>query len=276
MHRKLRGRIVGWGLAVCCVSVVMSVSAAARSREEFAPTCNLPFQAIARTHPIDKTCGIQGNTKSVTARAQNRAKNNLCATGTAIPVTMADLRSLQNVVGEAGIPFGFPSRLPPDRTLLEGLIVSGGGRVGEGSLVQFVGFVLEAHVSDRQRGESVNCNVPGDDSNDIHITLAEAPGEEMCDGFVAEMIPHFRPASWTAGSLTALRGRPVRVTGHLLFDASHQPCRDGRRVGSNPLRASLWEIHPVYAVDVCSEVQEARCKAGDSRAWIPLHEWIDR
>ncbi len=276
MRRNARGLIAAWGLAVSWVFAVTSLPAAAWSGEGFAPACDLPFQAVARTHPIDETCGIQGSARSATTRAQNRAKNNLCATGTPIPVTMADLRNLQNAVGKAGIPFGSPSRLPPDRTLLEGLIESGGGRIGEGSLVQFVGFVLEAHFSERQRGESVNCSVPGDDSNDIHFTLAEAPGAGLCDGFVAEMIPHFRPASWTAGNLTALHGRPVRVTGHLLFDASHRPCRDGRQVGSNPLRASLWEIHPVYAFDVCSEVQEGSCGAGDSRVWKPLPEWIGR
>jgi hypothetical protein len=175
------------------------------------------------------------------------------------------------------IPFGRPNRLPPDRSRLEGLIQTTAGQtIGEGSLVRFTGFVLEAHVSDRTMGESVNCYLPGDESNDIHFTLAEAPGAGLCDGFVAEMIPHFRPSAWTAGNLNQLRRRPVRVTGQLLFDASHLPCRGEARVAPHPARASLWEIHPVYSLDVCSAADLGRCRASDGPLWKPLQAWVGR
>jgi hypothetical protein len=41
----------------------------------------------------------------------------------------------------------------------------------------------------------------------------------------------------------------VRLKGQLFFDASHVPCRPGKPV--NPARSSVWEIHPIYSVDVC-------------------------
>jgi hypothetical protein len=35
----------------------------------------------------------------------------------------------------------------------------------------------------------------------------------------------------------------------------------------------VWEIHPVYAIDVCRFRSKAKCTAEGS-AWIPLHEWL--
>jgi len=277
MHGNARGFIRAWGPAAGAAMAMVSLSVIARSEAAFVPACGLPFQEIAVTHAIDKTCGIAGETNSPATRAQNRAKNNLCAAGGSALVRMEDLRRLQDAVVEARIPFGTPSRLPSDRSRLAGLIqTSDGARIGEGSVVQFVGFVLEAHVSDRARGESVNCYQPGDKSNDIHFTVADTPDARLCDGFVAEMIPHLRPSSWSAEHLNALRGQAVRIVGHLLFDAGHQACKEGKRVGSNPARASLWEIHPVYAVDVCLQTDPEQCRAGDSAPWKPLHEWVGR
>ena len=262
---------------VAVISIGLWPPTKARSAQGFAPQCALPFQGIAVTHPIDQTCGLEGKAKSLTARGQNRAKNNLCATGSPVTISLEDLLKLQAAVVVARIPFGQPNRLPPDRTRLTGLIeTTSGQRIGEGSLVEFLGFLLQAHVSDPRTGETVNCKRPGNESNDIHITLADRPGARLCDGFVAEMIPHFRPSSWSVRNLNTLRGRPLRIAGHLLFDAGHQPCRQGRRVGSNPARASLWEIHPVYSAEVCSEADVQRCREGDSSLWTSLHEWAGR
>jgi hypothetical protein len=266
-----------WVLAMGLLFVVMSLPAMTQSGEEFAPACRLPFQPIAVKHPIDLTCGAEGRTRSATTQAQNRAKNNLCAKGSPAAISLEDLRNLQAAVMEAKIPFGRPNRLPPDRSRLESLIQTTAGQaIGEGSLVRFIGFVLEAHVSDRTMGESVNCYLPGDESNDIHFTLAEAPGAGLCQGFVAEMIPHFRPSAWTAGNLNQLGRRPVRVDGQLLFDASHLPCKDGARVAPHPARAALWEIHPVYSLDVCSAADLGRCRESDSALWKPLEAWDSR
>jgi hypothetical protein len=125
--------------------------------------------------------------------------------------------------------------------------------VGEGSLVQFVGFIIEAHYSDVLSGESVNCDIVGEPTND---TIGQALDAAECTSITAEIIPHFRPHAWTmlamlnGPNVAALRqdarlDRPLRFTGHLMFDATHMPCVNGQPASSAPARISSWEIHPV-------------------------------
>jgi hypothetical protein len=88
----------------------------------------------------------------------------------------------------------------------------------------------------------------------------------------AEISPHFRPASWDRFDVNpkttqAAHGLPlkrvkVRISGQLFFDASHKPCINGE--GRAPRRRSIWEIHPVYAIDVFDEAK---------RQFITLDEW---
>ena len=52
----------------------------------------------------------------------------------------------------------------------------------------------------------------------------------------------------------------------------------GRRVfvgpgASAPARASSWEIHPVYGIDVCKFKTLAKCKAGNDSLWTALDQW---
>lgn len=148
-------------------------------------------------------------------------------------------------------------------------------------MVQLKAFVMDA----MQEGpEKVNCQeeVPTTkDYHDIHISLVpniklaaattkEAIAASECQGVVAEMSPHFRPALWTAGNLNKAGDKklPVRVTGQLFFDSSHVPCKDGEPVGKNPKRVSLWEIHPIYAFEVCT----ADCDGEGT--WVSLEDWV--
>ncbi len=128
-------------------------------------------------------------------------------------------------------------------------------------------------------GESVNCNKRGAAKNDIHLDLNMSLDEESCQSVTAEMSPHFRPDSWFrlagTGSVkkqeSPLGSHPVRVRGPLFFDASHVPCTPDH--DANPARLSLWEIHPVYAIDVCSETSIGDCKIADESLWTPLNEF---
>ncbi len=151
--------------------------------------------------------------------------------------------------------------------------------------MQFVGFIIEAHYSDVLSGESVNCNLPGDSTNDIHVAIGQQLTSLECESITAEIIPHFRPHAWTM--LATLNGpdaamlrqrarldRPLRFTGQLMFDASHRPCTNGRPAPEAPARTSSWEGHPVYRVDVCRDVSAAACRADDERAWTPLDWWL--
>jgi hypothetical protein len=152
-----------------------------------------------------------------------------------------------------------PKRLP-DRTMLK--------KLGEGQYVSYVAFIKDAHYSDVGAGEAVNCNIPGNTTNDIHIVLLKDPNDDECLSTTAEMSPHYRPPDWTPENLLkASAGHPVRVQGHLFFDGSHTPCSGNSR--PNPKRASLWEIHPVYSVDVCGQTTIAECQSSTAE-WIPL------
>ena len=77
-----------------------------------------------------------------------------------------------------------------------------------------------------------------------------------------------------AGSKTAAEriaaadlDRPLRLTGQMMFDGSHTPCGNG--TGSQK-RVSVWEIHPVYAIDVCKKKAVSACRIGVADDWKPL------
>ena len=121
----------------------------------------------------------------------------------------------------------------------------------------------------------------------------KAKAEELeCGSITAEVIPRRRPELWhflgnlsKKGKTTSLTNaqtkitgwdlnRPLRITGQLFFDASHLTCANGKKVGGQPPRASNWEIHPVYAIDVCTNTSLAGCAFDRDDVWVPLHEWI--
>lgn len=272
------GRTEGIGRARS-IGLALALLVAAGPREAraqgFSAGCDLPFAAIALKHPIDGTCGADGKGKSPAKVAESRAKNDFCAKGPALELVFQTFVQLQKAVDESNIPFGSSRKLPVDRSPLRGLKIDDevcADGCGEGTLVKLVTFIREAHFANVRAGEAVNCGQPGRDSNDIHIALAESPDEEdLCNTVTAEMSPHFRPKEWSKIPGLELR-RPVRITGALFFDGSHVPCRGGKR--PNPQRASLWEIHPVYAVDVCRNLSVKACPAEQETVWIPFHKWI--
>src|SRR5207245_3462768 len=135
-----------------------------------------------------------------------------------------------------------------------------------------IAFVIHAKYSNVQRskndkkfGESVNCYRPSDEENDIHIMLGQSRDDEPCQTVTAEMSPHFRPLTWTPDNLNEMRQHPVRITGQLFFDSSHKPCTDGK---GSPARVSVWEIHPIYSIDVCRKTTLQTCKAGPASIWM--------
>ena len=193
--------------------------------------------------------------------------------------------------------------LPPDRTVLIDFFTDSHGRhLGEGTLVRLEGFVFKAQHSNtfvfksknQTPGESVNCNKPKLAMNDIHIALAETQagvnGDE-CDTVTAEITPHHRSEIYNRfdtnpkdfltdangkkhaqkkgqdklpGKPLPLAGARIRVTGQLFFDASHSaPCHNGNGA---PKRCSIWEVHPVFAIEVFEPSQSA---------FIPFEKWVE-
>ena len=233
---------------------------------KFAAGCTLPFEAIKGTKLIiDSQCGKDGTAKVNTPGAlQNEVKNNFCATGAPVELPFNTFDALQNQAAAKHITFGGESQLPTNRSVLANLITVNGKKIGEGTVVSLTGTVFDSRHSNvsffNENGESVNCKSGDTSMNDIHIELADpsSPNNE-CKTVTAEISPHFRPASWDrfdvnpktaphVNGLTQLKGAKVRITGQLFFDASHSPCVNGH--GSAPIRRSIWEIHPVYAIDV--------------------------
>lgn len=227
-------------------------------------------------------CGLDGEGENPPASAQNMTKSNLCASSPAVPVTISVFDDLQQAAEEKEIPFGNqhvpnPEPLPENRSVLKDLIPTAGGTaVGEGTKVVFVGFVLRTKLAGK---ESVNCHLPGKAANDIHIVLARRPDDTECNSVTAEMIPHFRPAAWDKitfqSVLAKLRKHPVRITGQMFFDASHSPCGHAEfQPQGDPKRRSLWEIHPVYAIDVCKNQTLASCKTDEEPVWTAFDKWV--
>jgi hypothetical protein len=249
---------------------------------KFNPGCALPFDAIkSEGLVIDKTCGNDGTATADSPGAkQNEVKNNFCATGAPVALTFSSFDQLQQAAASKNVTFGGEEQLPKDRSVLAGLLNTNGQQVGEGSVVTLEGIVFDARHSNttvlQENGESVNCKSGDLDMNDIHIELAESADrlnpQDECKTVTAEISPHFRPASWNRFDVNAkeaplvhglpLKGVKVRITGQLFFDASHKPCVNGK--GSAPKRRSIWEIHPVYAIEVFDTA---------SNGFVPLDKW---
>jgi hypothetical protein len=237
--------------------------------------CNLPFSG-GQSHEIDQRCPNEGCAPRESDKAQNMVKNNLCATGTPVQISPASIDKLQAAVDllvqQGQISYGNDTGppQPADRAKLKRLsTVDAGGHpvtLGEGDLVTLDAFVLDAKHDDTFpfgfKGESVNCKNSLLEWNDIHVALGESASAQECSSVTAEIIPHFRPDVWerfdsnacTSPHVTRplpVKGIRVKITGQLFFDGSHKPNSCAAPApGGNPLRRSVWEIHPVYAIEV--------------------------
>jgi hypothetical protein len=248
----------------------------------FNPECN-PFQSLETKHPIDTKCAsAAGNAQPAASghALQNLAKNNFCAAGQVVDIAYDTLiklqRAAESVPGYAGWN---RNNLPPSRDPFTHLA---GTSFKEGMLVRFTGFIYELHAADTTGGESVNCNINGSEANDIHIAFVANPADAECLSITAEMSPHLRPKAWVASKMAPkvalfVKKRPnpsgkrlSRVTGQLMFDAAHKPCAGGQRGSSDPARASDWEVHPVYAMEVCKTLGTT-CAETD---WQPLDQFL--
>lgn len=268
-------RVVG-AASACGAAILLITGSRLAAQDSFKPKSDLTLQLhdLAEDRSIDGTCGPPGDppANKKASRAQNRAKNNFYVAGDPVTITRGVLRMLQKRVEDRSIPHGSDSALPQDRSILSDFLNDRGALIGEGTLVRFVTRVIDAHVSNPTKGESVNCHESGEEGNDIHIVLSQNQSDDECESVTAEISPHFRPEAWTSIVGLDFENRPVRFTGQLFFDASHVPCRPGKQI--TPKRSSTWEVHPVYAIDVCISKQMARCHADDESMWQPFDAWV--
>jgi hypothetical protein len=295
-------RILRLGSCVA-LSVLYSTSS---SGKDFQRTCStLPFPVATQARAIDSLCPAEGGSNPTSPKGlQNQVKNNLCASNDPKTLTFDNFITLQNEAASRDILFGADGfgadrveHLPTDRSSLSsGNFQVGSETVNEGDVVQIVAFMDDPHPADLGSGENVNCNQADAPENDIHINLVEQPAPPkpktgdpdadqkkadrkaaLCKAIIAEVIPHFRPDTYDARFLFAVAKRrfPVKITGQLFFDASHRPC-DGDKPRDSSVRGTLWEIHPIYSIDVCKKKSLAQCAADDSSAWQPLDQFIQQ
>jgi hypothetical protein len=220
----------------------------------FSPVCDLPFKGV-RNPASDDHCGIQGGSSDPAKQGESTAKNNFCA-----PTHDPDVLSYKQLIDLQTQSAGIPKEIE-DRKPIENL--------GEGNYVSYVAVIKNTHYSDTTGGEAVNCNMSGNPPNDIHIVLMSDPNDtDECHSTTAEMSPHYRPPGWTPEKLNALK-KPVRIKGQLFYDNSHTICTANSR--PNPKRASLWEIHPVYSIEVCKSDNLDQCRnSTDPGEWTLL------
>ena len=236
--------------------------------------------------------------------AQNAAKNNFTTKGTPVPLHFTDFTRLQQASAkqiQAG-KIVLQGKYPGDRTLLRNLIKVRGKTIGEGCVVSLEAYVFNANYANTKyskysdgtpaRGEAVNCDNPELDWNDIHIALSPNtdPKTDECMTVTAEISPHYRPELWSRfhdgqkpeieallpgllkqriseNQTSSSRPLRVRLTGPLFYDASHQPCVfSGSKVVErhSPERSSIWEIHPIYRIEVYDALK---------RRWLDLDGW---
>jgi len=269
---------------VATTLLLLSISSIAQQGTKFEAGCQLPFESIALEHKgFDDSCGIGGVASStdVGNQQQNRIKNSFCLNSKPIALKPQDLATLQKKVDAlSDFKFGSGLSVPTDRSPLRNISLKNGLSVGEGTLVVVVGYMIDPHYSDVKNGEGVNCKHPGNEPNDIHFNIGSkwvnvdqlntnAKMAQLCKLVSGEISPHFRPESWEVDHLDKLTGIPVRLTGQLFFDASHVPCRPNKPV--NPARSSVWEIHPIYSVDVCKTKKQ--CRVDIDSDWKPLSDF---
>ena len=271
------------GILSCLLSGLL---AAAQTKEFKLPAgCKLPFDAIA-TKPDPFQCGNCGvvptDPKVAQPKAlQSQAKNDFCADSSV--VTTIDFPTLRKMQASSK-KSGWVIVDLPKRDMLRGFFKLNGTEIGEGSVVRLEAWLLDAHISDCPSGESVNCEQPGFISNDLHIPLLDPTAggrdQDECASVTAEMSPHFRPASWSQLDMKTPVKNVVRVTGPLFFDNAHKPCAGLTKAAGDeaPFRSSLWEIHPVYQLDVCANTDPGKCdvNSNDAAVWIAYDQWIQK
>ena len=289
------------GIGGCALALLFLPAVASAKKTKFMKCGkSLPLQLKPFTRKpqrIDYLCPNSGCHKSAANDKQNAMKNNFCApTNEIIPVTFQTFVDLRDAASsEASITIGEP---PPGRAKLANIIKLGDGtRLGEGKTVVFVGYVLDARHSNvdkddplnKGNGESVQCNLLGCAYNDIHIDLtADVDDRTPCHSIVAEIVPHYRPPAWdlfdSPDYSPFLKTHPVKITGQLFYDDSHVACTKDGKAGFNPARnnakdferLALWEIHPIYAIDVCKNTDRSQCSAADASAWFPFTDLQSR
>jgi len=287
-------RVVSTILAGLACSWLCAAALAQSDSFQLPSGCKLPFDNIAtKPDPFVKcgNCGVVDKPKSGKVpdpkpkALQSEAKNNLCADTS--QVTTVDFATLQ-AMGATAKSNGWETTDLESRKPLHSFNEVNGSKIGEGDVVRLKAWILAAHVSDcssTEMGEQVNCSIQGFADNDLHIPLLDPAGnrtQDECTSITAEIIPHFRPAAWANLDMKTPVKNVVRLTGQLFYDNAHRPCNAPlvHTSAANkllaPFRSTIWEIHPVYQLEVCTKTDPAACdvNSSDTTLWVAYDKWI--
>jgi hypothetical protein len=119
--------------------------------------------------------------------------------------------------------------------------------------------VVSGYVTDVKVGgiESVNCHTKDALYRDTHIEVVLNPGDGEDKYLIVEVTPQWREVmqkdgvDWTTTSLRkSLKGRWVRFTGWLFYDAEHANAATNSGGKAHIWRATVWELHPITKIEV--------------------------
>ncbi len=125
------------------------------------------------------------------------------------------------------------------------------------------GAEISGYVVNVEQGghpETANCGNLTEELTDTHITIAVGNTNDLTQTLVIEVTPWWREAmkaqgvDWTTATLRkTIKGKTIKVRGWLLFDLDHiDEAINTRKADAkkNPWRKTIWEIHPVTAIEV--------------------------
>jgi len=275
--------------SVVLATVLLSLAGQSEPRFALRAGCVLPYAAYAPARDALYFCDNAGRRAGTTPppladRLRLDAQNNLCAISSApVPIALKEFDLWPS-----------PSRsqlVSSRKSLAQVAVLPGRADVGEGTVVRTVGIISKAHllgcqepVSGEPAASAVTCHfMGGPQVSEIQLNLSPvtAPRDAPdCNTVVAKLVTHYRPIWWDDIDIKTPES-PVRITGQLFYDDSVEACQ---RPASGPVtaagahapRLTRWEVHPVYAIDVCLATAAADCDPSNGALWVPYHQWLDR
>jgi hypothetical protein len=133
-------------------------------------------------------------------------------------------------------------------------------------------------------GESVNCNIPGESTNDIHVAIGQtldAPGVHVDHRRDHPALPparlddarSFERAERRNVRQSARLDRPLPFTGHPDVRREPPALRERPAGGQCSSARVLMGGPPVYQIDVCTQMSVEQCAARDDGVWMRLDRW---
>jgi hypothetical protein len=209
-------------------------------------------------------------------RAANRLKRRFPkASAPRQLIDFATLRDLQEATDHLGVPQG-EVLSSADRAKLKNIAV-GNRTFAEGDAVILAGFLAADRTIRCGSRESVNCNFNNGangpcDKTDIHMPVVEQAGQLEVDGIVVEPVPQGKKVQfWTPPALASAQQNQhlLKIVGSLFYDSQHIVNTGG--AGTQPKRFTVWEIHPVSELFICTRADNA-CDPATTQDWAPLGE----